>query len=73
MRFKDGVMKPITPINNLELTQAMKNAVDEILDKTWMMDTSELVLLSREENGPWSRFYNPDDEKHEEAINTILF
>lgn len=69
MRFKDGVMKPIIPTNNQELTQAMTNAIDEILEKTWMMDTSELVLLSREKRGPWERFYNPDDEKHEEVIN----
>lgn len=68
MRFQDGVMKPIIPTNNSELTQDMKNAIDETLDKTWIMDTSELVELSHIKNGPWSRFYNPDDEKHIQMI-----
>ena len=51
-----------------EPTQDMKNALDFILKHTWDLDTLDLIEMSKVEDGPWCRFYNDSDCKHQTII-----
>ena len=70
-KFSDcqsGQMQPKTDGSHGLLTQAMSDALDYTLERTWDSDTLDLIELSHIEGGPWRRFYNNNDPKHEQII-----
>lgn len=65
---QNGNMQPILDGIHNPLTQAMIDALKYTLERTWDIDTLDLIDISHEEGGPWRRFYNDADAKHEQII-----
>lgn len=68
MKYQYGKMETIDEPGHSILTQAMKDALEFVLRKTWDLDVLDLIEISHIPDGPWRRFYNDADPKHEQII-----
>ena len=68
MKYQSGQMSPVIESGHSPLTQSMQDSLDYTLKTTWRIDTRDLVEISHVEGGPWRRFYNDNDPKHEQII-----
>ena len=68
MKYQSGQMYPAKEPGHSQLTQSMQDALEYTLNETWEIDTQDLVDISHIEGGPWRRFYNDNDPKHEQII-----
>ncbi len=68
MKYQKGHMSPLEEPGHSPLSQAMKDALEYTLQKTWELDTLDLVEISHVDGGPWRRFYNDNDPNHEQVI-----
>lgn len=68
MKYQYGRMDQIQEDGHSGLTQAMIDALEYILQKTWDLDVLDLIEISHIDGGPWRRFYNATDPKHEQII-----
>lgn len=68
-QYQNGEMCPSKNCNQHKLMPSMTEAIDFILNETWNMDTLDLVNHSHVENGPWMKFYNPNDPEHNQIIS----
>lgn len=68
MKYQYGKMDQIQEDGHSSLTQAMIDALEYILQKTWDLDVLDLIETSHIDGGPWRRFYNATDPKHEQII-----
>lgn len=69
MHFQAGEMEPMRKGKHEELTKDMEDVIDYVLTRTYDMDTSELIKLSHDEDGPWAKVYNKHVSEHTEIIS----
>ncbi len=61
MQYQDGEMQPHTEGNSTSLTKEMVRALDIVIKDTMKRDTSELIITSHKEGGPWHDIFKEDD------------
>lgn len=68
MQYQDGDMKPKYDCEVIELSYDIKSIIDEILEATQGLDTSDLMDITNIVEGPWHQVYKEDDKEHGQIV-----
>ena len=69
VQFQNGEMHPVPEEGHSQLTKEMEKVLDKIFERTQDIDTVDLVEMSHKCEGPWSKAYVHNDDKHEQIIS----
>lgn len=68
MVYIDRKLFPMYKDKEPKLSDDIKQIINEILESTKDLDTIDLEYIVKVNDGPYSRFYNEQDPKHEQII-----
>lgn len=68
IQMEDGPLKPKVDKPVIELTDDVKELIDNVLEKTQQLNTTDLIKTSKIVGGPWAQIYDNNDENYEKSI-----
>lgn len=71
MQYRDGEIQPKHAKNEPTLTKNIKIIIDQILEVTKDLDTSDLIKISNVPGGPHSKVYIEEDKEHNQIVSKI--
>lgn len=69
MQYQDGDMKPNYDSSEKELSCDIKLMIDEILDATKKIDTSDLIKISKVPGGPHEKVFDKNDIQYKTIVS----
>lgn len=69
IQYQDGELPPKYVKNEPTLAEDIKIIIDQILEATKDLDTSDLTKVSNIPNGPYSKVFNEKDKEHKQIIS----
>ncbi len=69
VQYQNGEMHPVSEDGHTPLNREMEKTLDKIFERTQNIDTIDLVDMSHKPNGPWSKSYVENDDKHEQIVS----
>ncbi len=67
VQYQDGNMRPLLG-DYPDISEDEKVAIDYVLERTYNMDTLDLIEFSHINGGPWNHVYNPNDLDHGQTV-----
>lgn len=68
MSFSDYGPFPKKDLQIVELSDDVKQLIDEVLDRIMNFDTSDLTRASNIEGGPWHQVYDENDKTYSQVV-----
>lgn len=68
MQMEDGPLKPKVDKPVIELTDDVKELIDNVLEKTQRLNTTDLIKITKIVDGPWEQIYNNNDRNYDKTI-----
>lgn len=68
MQMEDGPLKPKVDKPTIKLTEDIKVLIDNVLEKTQSLNTTDLIKTTKIVDGPWEQIYDNNDENYDKII-----
>lgn len=69
MSYSDYGPFPRRDLDTVQLTEEVKQLIDEVLDRIMGIDTNDLITASNIEGGPWHQVYDENDKTYCQIIS----